>query len=292
MKGVADPHGYRFFEVEGDRKALFLTFAVSSICHLLLFAALVFYPDRAWDRKPPLSFINVSIVTVPTLENGPTPVLTPTAEPDRKPATQTKRPPPKTSEKAVSKAPEKSPEAVPLSTPGKKVKRSLKKKTFKTAEVVKSAIEKIEKRVEASRPDQLSKAIDRLRDQVKNNETTYPKRNQADTASAAPEGTSGKRALELVDLYRIEIAYQVQKNWAFSEQLAGAQMDLVAELAFTVMPNGEIRDIWFDKRSGNKYLDDSAQKAIMKSNPVRPHPAGVKKPYVKVGLRFTPKGIE
>lgn len=292
MKGIADPHAYRLSEGDGNRKTLLLTFAASSMCHLLLFAVLVFYPNRAWDRKPPLSFINVSIVTLPALEKGPTPVAKPAITPDRKPTVQTKRPPSKTVDKAISAAAKKSPEAVSVSTTTKKIKRSLKKKTFKTAEVVKSAIDKIEKRVEASRPDQLSKAIDRLRDQVKNNEASGSKRYQEETVSAALEGTGGKKALELVDLYRVEIAYQVQKNWAFSEQLAGGQMDLVAELAFSVMPNGEIKDIWFDKRSGNKYLDDSAKKAIMKSNPVRPHPAGLRKPYVNVGLRFTPKGVE
>jgi colicin import membrane protein len=39
-------------------------------------------------------------------------------------------------------------------------------------------------------------------------------------------------------------------------------------------------------------LDESAKKAVLKSNPVRPHPPGVTKPYVIVGLRFTPKGVK
>ncbi len=104
-----------------------------------------------------------------------------------------------------------------------------------------------------------------------------------------PKGV--KKILELVDLYRVEIAYQVQKNWAFSESLAGNRKDLVVELAFTVKPNGEIRDIWFDRRSGSRYLGDSAKKAVMKSNPVAPHPEGVVEPYVTVGLRFTPEGV-
>ncbi len=105
-------------------------------------------------------------------------------------------------------------------------------------------------------------------------------------------GADSKRALELLDIYRIEVAYRIQKNWAFSEQLAGGRTDLVAELAFTIMPDGEIRDIWFDKRSGNSYLDESAHKAILKSNPVRPHPKGIVRPVVTVGLRFTPKGVK
>jgi colicin import membrane protein len=57
------------------------------------------------------------------------------------------------------------------------------------------------------------------------------------------------------------------------------------------MPNGEIKDIFFTDRSGNSYLDESAYKAIVKSNPVDPHPEGISKPYVNVGLRFTPEGV-
>ena len=104
MKGIADPYAYGLSEVEGDRKTLLLTFFVSTICHLLLFAVLIFYPNRAWDRKPPLSFINVSIVTLPTFEKGPQPVARPSIQPKRQPPTQNKQPPSKTTYKAISAA--------------------------------------------------------------------------------------------------------------------------------------------------------------------------------------------
>ena len=89
----------------------------------------------------------------------------------------------------------------------------------------------------------------------------------------------------------MEIASIVQKHWAFAESLAGNATDLSASVAFTVMPNGEIRDIWFDKHSGNNYLDESARNAIIKSNPLPPHPEGLNKPFITIGLRFTPQGI-
>ena len=97
--------------------------------------------------------------------------------------------------------------------------------------------------------------------------------------------------VEIIDIYRVEIAFQIQKNWAFSQSLAGDAKNLTAEIVFRVMPDGEIRDIWFDKRSGNAYLDESARRAIMKSNPVSPHPEGLSKPFIPVGLRFTPEGV-
>ena len=51
--------------VENDRRTLFSTMAVSFICHLILFVVLIFAPGYAKDRKPSLSFINVSLVTLP-----------------------------------------------------------------------------------------------------------------------------------------------------------------------------------------------------------------------------------
>jgi colicin import membrane protein len=57
------------------------------------------------------------------------------------------------------------------------------------------------------------------------------------------------------------------------------------------MPDGEIRDIFFTDRSGNTYLDESAYKAIVKSNPVDSHPNGLAQPYVVMAIRFTPQGI-
>ena len=92
-------------------------------------------------------------------------------------------------------------------------------------------------------------------------------------------------------VYRVKIACQIQKNWAFSESLAGGQSDLKAELAFKVMPDGKISDVWFDTRSGNAYFDESAYKAIMKSNPVSPHPEGLNMQFVTVGIRFNLHGI-
>jgi colicin import membrane protein len=83
----------------------------------------------------------------------------------------------------------------------------------------------------------------------------------------------------------------VERQWAFSEQLAGDGRALQASLVFRVLPSGEVTDIRFTERSDNSYLDESAYKAIVKASPVSPHPAGVRALYVTVALRFTPQGI-
>ena len=74
-------------------------------------------------------------------------------------------------------------------------------------------------------------------------------------------------------------------------QIAGGDKNLKVGLVFKVLPNGEITDIRFTERSNNSYLDESAYKAIAKSNPVAPHPPMIKEAYVIVAIRFTPEGI-
>jgi colicin import membrane protein len=98
--------------------------------------------------------------------------------------------------------------------------------------------------------------------------------------------------VEAIDLYRLEVAFAINRNWAFADQLARDRGEMVASIVFKVMPDGRIEDIFFTDRSGNPYLDESAYRAIVKSSPVRPHPSELKRSYIEMGLRFTPKGVQ
>jgi len=284
------PHNYLDREKKEERRTLFWNFTASFICHLIVFSVLIFAPGYAKGRKPSLSVINVSIVTLPS--QGKLPL------PDKKNAVESKKPSvtekktPKISTKTKPKKVSKPSAAVSLD-PKKKVKTSLKKKTFKSEKVVKSAIDRIEKKVDESRPDEIKQALARLQKQV---EETGPKdlKNQQNIKSSGIPGGTGsdsKKVLELIDIYRIEIAYRIQKNWAFSDQLAGGRTDLDAWVAIRVMQNGEIKDVWFDKRSGNSYFDEAAKNAIMKSNPLPPIPRAYVRPYIEAGFHFTLSGI-
>ncbi len=287
-------NSYLSQDKEYERRTFFLNFSVSFMCHLILFVILIFAPGYATNRRPSLSVINVSMVTLPALKKSAAPDNQRPAELKKQSKAKKKAPDSKVSSKTIPATVQKPSKAISIAPKKKKIKKSLKKKTFKSARVVKSAITQLEKKVEKSRPDQIRQAIDRLKDQVKKTGPNDRKTHEDVKSPGIPgeSGSGSKKILELIDIYRIEIAYQIQKRWAFSEQLAGGQKNLEAYLALKVMPNGEIKDIWFDKRSGNSYFDESAKKAIMKSNPVRPHPPGVTKPFVTVGLRFTPEGIK
>jgi colicin import membrane protein len=200
--------------------------------------------------------------------------------PEPKPVPVVKKPP-----KAVSLAPKKI-----------KPKKSLKKKTLDRSKMIDSAIDRIEKKVEKTETDSVASAIEQLKRKVEASES-QPRTGTGGGASgkagpAGGSGTGGARVQESILIYQAEIQYQIQKNWAFSQQLAGDNTHLEAVLAIKVLRNGEIEDIWFDKKSGNTYLDDSAYKALVKSNPLPPLPNDYMRPYYKVGLRFGPKGLK
>lgn len=101
------------------------------------------------------------------------------------------------------------------------------------------------------------------------------------------------RNVDIIDHYRLEVAYTINKNWAQEDQQrTGHREKKMTSIAFKIMPDGRIQDIVFIDRSGNLALDYSAYKAIVASSPVKPHPDGLKQPYVEMGLRFTPGGIK
>lgn len=277
----------QLYSYQGTRKelrGLVIIFFLSAIFHVALIGGMIVAPKFTKSYKPLPRVMKVSIVSLP----GKT-----ISSPSKKQSRVKKKRISKTPIKNITKVNAKKSESVPLSKKRKKIKTSLKKKSYKFSNVRKNAIKQIENKVQEFDSSRLDKAMERLRRDVKKSETMGSREKEiTDKTGGSTSGDdSGKKTRELINIYRLEIAYQIQKNWAFSIQLAGGRTDLMAELAFKVLPNGEIDDIWFDRRSGNAYLDESSRKAILKSNPVRPHPERLNESYVIVGLRFTPEGI-
>jgi colicin import membrane protein len=267
---------------------LFLPFAVSLVCHAIFFAILIYFPIHTpYNKKFFQSVINVSMVTLPAQGSASGPA----GQIELKSKIQSIQP-----QKAqVSKIPSKTVSVAPKK--GMEIKKSLKKKTFKPSKVVKSAITRIEKQVEDSRPNPVIEAINRLKTKVGSSEARdigAKEEGLAGQGGNIPGGalTTGYLALKPIDIYQAEIPYHIEKNWAFSEQLAGGDTHLIAVVVIKIMQNGEIKDIWFEKKSGNSYFDESAFKAVKKSDPLPELPKEYLKPYYNVGLIFTPSGLK
>ncbi len=307
---ASSPSAFGYYQ---DPWSLALFVAISVALHLTLVLAFVIAPKIRPSKRLSLpAAISVRMVSLPgpaaktTKGNVPPPAekkaedkIEVKAVPSPKSEPKKKVPVPKAEIEVPTPEPKK---AVSISQKKPKKKKykpkaSLKKKTYKPEQSVKKTIDRLEKKVKESDSRQVKKAIDRIRKQV---DQTSPvdrlKQKMAGQGGGTGTGGkgygSGRRAIEMMDIYRAEIPYRIQENWAFSSQLAGNIGDLEAVLVVKIMPGGEIADIWFEKRSGNRYLDESAYKAVQKASPLPALPLGYRRPFYNLGLVFTPEGVK
>lgn len=281
-----------FMQGLDPEQRLWAPLLIAFMAHIAVFIVFLGVPHWGTQKPSRSRIINVRMVSLPSPQHSPSPppaTTTPVVE--KKPVPK-KTPIVKPKPKLVAKpTPQKK---VSVARTQKKRKTSLKKKTFKREKVVKNALARVEKRVEESRPDPIQEALNRIKESVEKGERKKPAAAPATGTGgqgAQPVQGNGKLTFDLLDIYQAEIPYHIQKNWAFSEQLARGQSDLLAVLVIKILRNGDIVDIWFEQRSGNRFLDESAYKAIQKSTPLPPLPKGITRPFIQVGLRFTPSGL-
>jgi TonB family protein len=62
--------------------------------------------------------------------------------------------------------------------------------------------------------------------------------------------------------------------------------NIEAIIQVQILRNGTIANVSFEKRSGNRYFDESALKAIKKASPLPPFPAWMRDSSIDVGIRF------
>ncbi|MGD9010229.1 MAG: TonB C-terminal domain-containing protein [Desulfobacteraceae bacterium] len=278
------------FVLNGNQQPYKWPFAVSLGAHAILLALFIWSPQ--WRSEPSYipSIIDVQMVDLQDM--GTAPKSKEVEAMEKAPV----RPEPKKTEPAeVSVAePSQAKPEVSVAPKRKKTKKALKYKTFKSEEVKQKALERIKRQVESATPKPLQDKFKELREKVAKEGKPGPQGKTADAGTKPGKAgifTQGSRKeMEAIDLYRMEVAYAVNKNWAFADQLSGGKKQVVS-LVFKVLPDGSIEDIFFTDRSGNSYLDDSAYKAIVKSSPVKAFPPGLGRKFIEVGLRFGPEGV-
>lgn len=78
---------------------------------------------------------------------------------------------------------------------------------------------------------------------------------------------------------------RIKGKWALPQGiLRGEVLETVIDV--TILRNGAVTQVNFEKRSGNSYFDESAMKAIRKASPLPPLPAWIGENSLGVGIRF------
>lgn len=316
MAEVNDLHQNAFRTMGIGTRSMALFFGASLCCHVLFVALVVFSSSfHLFKRKLQPPVMQVSLVHLPGGNPAPGPAAA-SPEPSS-PAPPAKQPPKETTK--VPEPPKAVPVPEPQPQPEKKASPVEPKKEFKEKIALKKETKK--KNIPIEKPDetpppkplepqpekkepakpaessesQISKALDAMKQRVA----------KSGPPSAGVQGTSasgsgaggvaggtdrgGSVVGTILQLYEQEVGYRVQLNWAYSSLEGMGAQRIEAVLGIRIAANGEIQDIWFDKKSGNNRLDDSAFNAIRKSNPLPKLPPGEKEHIM--GIRFTPQGV-
>ncbi len=287
---------------EGEEPWLWVV-AASLLAHVLLFAFVLFFPfpSASMSQFHQQEVIEVDLAAIDAQTPAPPAAVSPESPPPQEEnpaddsdyapeaAPEAKEPQKEPQEKAipVKKAPEKrfDPSDYVVEKPGPKVKHSMKKQSVRTAAVHRSAVERLKERADDARPRSVAERISSLKSQVEGQSRKLS--DQGEANSRRRGGTV--RDMSQIEIYQAEVAVRLKNNWVFSENLAGETQGLESQLVIKILEDGSITDVWYAKRSGNSYLDESAHKTVMKSDPLPPLPEGYSDYHLMVG--FTPSGL-
>ncbi len=271
--------------------------------HLLFIVGAIYLPGLL-DRKPKFADIyTVSLINI--------------AEPASQ---QEAAPPPETQHETAIQPPKSTPVeakktapiAEPVKTPKPAPQKAISIKPLKRKKVKKNLVKpkdtrskelarkKRQELAEAIRDEQIAKdnakqaqeALERERNLIKNPAQIAPRTRSSSkqqTTASKPGGGSGSSNL-ITNRFHANITGKLQQFWSLPEYMQ-KDRDLTAVVVITINKNGEIANMFFESRSGDRVFDQFATKTIEAANPLPPIPAAMKKQRLEIGLVFTPEGI-
>ncbi len=91
--------------------------------------------------------------------------------------------------------------------------------------------------------------------------------------------------------YQAAINNQLNEHWS-SPITNALNSDLSARVVITIAKNGNIIDVQFENRSGDRVFDQFVNRAIQESNPLPPIPPAMHVQQYHIGSRFRPGKIQ
>jgi colicin import membrane protein len=161
-------------------------------------------------------------------------------------------------------------------------------------------IRTIETKKKREREPDLEKAMEEIRKkaaatgatgqpQAKTGAGKAEKTEKTEKAAAGPAGPPGQPGNAEMDAqmsaYYTMIWSRIKGKWALPQGILPSEV-LEAVIDVTILRNGAVTEVNFEKRSGNSYFDESAMKAIRRASPLPPLPAWIGGSSIQVGIRF------
>jgi len=134
----------------------------------------------------------------------------------------------------------------------------------------------------------VERALDEIRNKVQAAPKTLPATGnqavQTDTKQsdqAAGQADTSQR----LDSYYAEIWAKVRGQWSMPQGIL-PQGNIETVINAKILRNGTVVDVSFERKSGNRYFDDSAIRALKKASPLPQLPSWVRGNSIEIGIRF------
>ncbi len=106
------------------------------------------------------------------------------------------------------------------------------------------------------------------------------------TKDSHPSTSRGHSEMNMkMKVYYSVVWSMIKENWALPEGIL-SDNDLETVIGAKILKNGSVVELNFEKRSGNRYFDESAMKAIKKVGAFPPLPEWLNEKYIDLGIRF------
>jgi len=108
---------------------------------------------------------------------------------------------------------------------------------------------------------------------------------KTETAASGRSTISDSEISSQTDEYIGAVWSRVKQNWAMPQTLM-PDKNITTIINVKISRSGALEYADFEKRSGNRYFDDSAFRAVKKSSPFPPLPYWVRDKSIEIGIRF------
>ncbi len=284
-----------------DNRTLLIGGLASLVLHAIGLVLLIWMPNLQWNADDLGPVYTVDLVGDPGLPPPPPPQGDPDAGPVETapedaviPEAKTAAPVEKAELIPIGKDPEKIEEEKKPEEIESVVKMGTPKKSSKQVKVqpekdIDEALDKLKKKASKDKKKKkpgvkgqdtdkqhLDKALARVRQRVDSG------------AYGVGGGGGGGGADSRMARYYTAVWQKIRSNWTLPSEWADAKMEAV--VIISLLPNGAITSIKFEKRSGYPTFDQSVLWAVERSNPLPALPAGVSTGIMEIGIRFRPEG--
>ena len=284
-----------------DNRTLLVGGLISLVLHALGLVLLIWMPNFHWGADDLGPVYTVDLVGDPGLPPPPPPQGDPDAGPQEvvpedavipesaaaEPVQPAELIPVGKDEEKIEeeKKPEEIESVVKMGTP----KKSSKEAKVQPEKDIDEALDKLKKKVTKETPKKspgvegenteekhLDKALARVRQRVDSG------------VYGVGGGGGGGGADSRMARYYTAVWQKIRSNWTLPSEWSDKKMEAV--VIISLLPNGAITSIRFEKRSGFPTFDQSVLWAVERSNPLPAMPAGMSSGAMEIGVRFRPEG--